>query len=249
MSDLLSAAAAALGTPEDLVRRSAEARASESGSSVDEILAAWAGGEAVASPASTAPELPPVDEASPEPPILTEDEPVEMVIDGPPSQPAVATAASQGTYKPPVLIGAKDKPGTIILGAIGLFLVVLLMGLVGPSITTEQPGARTSEIPYSQTAADGRDVYDSLGCAACHTQMVRPIVADVGLGTVTLNDSNQVLGDRRFGPDLSDIGTRMTVAQIELTIAGDDGHAPHRLADDDMGALIAYLSESRTSGG
>ncbi|MEX2250896.1 MAG: hypothetical protein WD895_02355, partial [Acidimicrobiia bacterium] len=44
MSDLLAAAAAALGTPESLVRRSAEARASASGMTVDEVLAAWAGG-------------------------------------------------------------------------------------------------------------------------------------------------------------------------------------------------------------
>lgn len=42
----LSGAAAAMGLPEALVQRSAEARAAETGASVDEILAAWAGGEA-----------------------------------------------------------------------------------------------------------------------------------------------------------------------------------------------------------
>ncbi len=42
----LSAAAAAMGLPEALVERSAAARAAETGASVDEILAAWAGGEA-----------------------------------------------------------------------------------------------------------------------------------------------------------------------------------------------------------
>ncbi len=53
MSDL-AAAAAALGIPESLVQRSAEARAKASGSSVDEILAAWAGG----GPAPAAPSAP-----------------------------------------------------------------------------------------------------------------------------------------------------------------------------------------------
>lgn len=48
MSDSLSAAASALGAPEALVKRSAEARAKASGVSVDDILAAWAGGGAVA---------------------------------------------------------------------------------------------------------------------------------------------------------------------------------------------------------
>lgn len=50
----LSAAAEAMGLPEALVQRSAEARAAETGQSVDEILAAWAGGETVAPSAPAA---------------------------------------------------------------------------------------------------------------------------------------------------------------------------------------------------
>ena len=46
MSDL-SAAAAALGIPEAIVQRSAAARAAETGMTVDEVLAAWAGGGSV----------------------------------------------------------------------------------------------------------------------------------------------------------------------------------------------------------
>ncbi|MCA1735680.1 MAG: hypothetical protein LC739_06110 [Actinobacteria bacterium] len=69
MSDL-AAAASALGAPEAIVRRSAEARAKASGISVDDILAAWAGGSSAPSatvePAATesAPaSTPPVTEA------------------------------------------------------------------------------------------------------------------------------------------------------------------------------------------
>ncbi len=51
MSEFLSAAAAAMGLPEALVQRSAEARAAETGSSVEEILQAWAGGGEVPAPA------------------------------------------------------------------------------------------------------------------------------------------------------------------------------------------------------
>ncbi len=47
MSDL-AAAAAALGIPEALVQRSAAARAAATGMTVDEVLAVWAGGGAVA---------------------------------------------------------------------------------------------------------------------------------------------------------------------------------------------------------
>ena len=250
MGDLLAATSTTLGLPEDLVRRSAEARAAEADSSVDEILTAWGGGEAIAATSSAAPEPPPSVEVSSAPPAQQEDVAPEIVIETPPAQTAPMATAPPGTYQPPVLVGVPDKPGMIILGAIGLFLVVLLMGLIGPSVATDEPGSRTSEIPYSQTAVNGQRVYASLGCAACHTQMVRPVVADVGLGAVTLNDTNQVVGDRRFGPDLSDVGTRMTSSQLESTVTGDTTtHPPHNLAPKDMTALVAYLLESRNSGG
>ena len=76
MSDL-AAAAAALGIPESLVQRSAEARAKASGASVDEILAAWAGGgtapsaaaaETVAAPEPAAPPAPSPEATAPTPP-------------------------------------------------------------------------------------------------------------------------------------------------------------------------------------
>jgi mono/diheme cytochrome c family protein len=49
MSDLVATAAAALGVPEALVRRSAAARATATGITVDEVLTAWAGGGTLAS--------------------------------------------------------------------------------------------------------------------------------------------------------------------------------------------------------
>jgi len=253
MSDSLAAAAAALGMPEDLTRRSAEARAAETGSSVDEILSAWAGGEPVAaiSP-DEEPDMAPA--ASPdEEPEVTSEKPVatpDVVIEPAPGPVSSVPAAPSGPRRPPVLVGATDKPGTIIVGVIALFLVVLMMGLIGPSVSADEPGARTSDIIYSALALDGQAVYSKLGCASCHTQMVRPVIADVGLGPVTLNDSNQVLGARRFGPDLADIGTRMTPSQLHSTVTGDTtSHPQHDLADKDITALVAYLSESRTSGG
>ena len=54
VSELLDTAALALGMPADLVQRSAAARATENGTSVDDVLTAWAGGAPVAV-ATTAP--------------------------------------------------------------------------------------------------------------------------------------------------------------------------------------------------
>lgn len=91
MSDL-SAAAAAMGVPESLVRRSAEARAKATGATVEDVLAAWAGGgqppapaPAAASPAPTPPATGP---ASPPPPA--------PAVPEPPTPSVVAPEAAEG---------------------------------------------------------------------------------------------------------------------------------------------------------
>lgn len=257
MSELSAAAAAALDIPEAIVMRSAAARATETGMTVDEVLAAWAGGGAVAAPPASAPssaEAP--DSAVPEPePEETEtveelsstQTAEEDIAAAAVSQPASAAPASTVSGRPPVLVGKSDNPIAVFAGVVGVFVAVFLVGLVGPAAPTENPGARTSELPYTATAETGREVYLSVGCAACHTQLVRPIVADVGLGGVTLNDSNQVLGTRRFGPDLSDVGTRLSGSQIEATITGLGSHPALSLSQTDLEVLVAYLVESQTS--
>jgi cbb3-type cytochrome oxidase cytochrome c subunit len=136
---------------------------------------------------------------------------------------------------------------TVLAGVIGLFVAVVLVGLVGPSIATENPGARTSAITFSEAGLQGREIYQNLGCGSCHTQMVRPIVSDVGLGAVTLNDSNQILGTRRFGPDLSNVGTRHPAGRIEAVIEGLEDHPAAVLSSSDLDDLVTYLLESATA--
>jgi cytochrome c oxidase cbb3-type subunit 2 len=241
-----------------LVERSAEARAAETGASVEEILAAWAGGEAAppadagddavsdetAADAEAAPteqeEAPAQEEAEPAPPA--------PVVDTPePAGERAPAAAPDGPFTPPVLVGSKDRPMIVVAAVLGLFFIVLMVGLVGPSMPVDTPGARSSDMDYSDDALHGQDLYLVTGCAACHTQMVRPVVADVGLGPVTLNDTNQILGTRRFGPDLSDVGSRISPSQIEAIIGGLGDHPSLSLAEEDLSDLVAYLSESATS--
>lgn len=262
MSELLEKAAAALGIPDALAKRSAEARAAETGADVDEVLAGWAGDapppEAAApspeeeappeseEPATETPDEPAAVEAEPGPAPAPAPEP-EVVVEVPEPVPVGGAPAFAAAAKPPVLVGVRDNPIPVLAGVVGLFLVVVLVGLVGPALPYDAPGARSSEIDYSELAEEGKEVYTTLGCVFCHTQMVRPVVADVGLGAVTLQDTNQVLGLRRYGPDLSDVGSRMTSSQIEAIIGGLGGHPPHTLAAEDLRALGAYLSESQTS--
>jgi mono/diheme cytochrome c family protein len=254
MSDLSAAAAEALGIPEAIVMRSAAARATETGMTVDEVLQAWAGGEAAS--AGTAP--PATETPIPESADTSPDAPVEVEAEAPTTTapPETATVplpaalpATTVSGRPPVLVGKTDNPLAVLVGAVALFVAVLLVGLVGPALPTESPGARSSELPFTESAERGHQLFLSTGCAACHTQLVRPVVADVGLGAVTLNDSNQVLGTRRFGPDLSDVGTRLTSGQIDATVTGFSGHPGLRLSLADLEDLVAYLTESKTSVG
>lgn len=97
MSDL-AAAAAALGIPEALAQRSAEARSQETGSTVEEILAAWAGGGTVpdaAKPVETVEDPGTSDEPTPSEPTPSEAAP-EVTIEIP-AQEVDATPATAGT--------------------------------------------------------------------------------------------------------------------------------------------------------
>lgn len=253
MSDV-NTAAESMGIPAELVSRSAAARAEASGSTTEEVLAAWSGGGSVATKApepeeSEAAAVEEEAEAAPTPAPTrepVEQTPLEIPAAAglPPSAPAPARPST-----PPVLVGTSDNPWAYVVGAIGLFIAVVLLALVGPSIPADAPGARTSEISYSDAASAGQEVYLSLACASCHTQMVRPVIADVGLGPVTMSDSNQVLGTRRYGPDLSDVGSRVSGTQLESIIRGSGGHQGHNLSSDDMANLLAYLLESSTAMG
>lgn len=126
----LSAAASALGAPEAIVKRSAEARAKASGVSVDEILAAWAGGEAV----TTAP--PPTPRTA-----VEEDDVAETEPSPPPSPPP----APSPVFAPPVpqiiepeeeLVEARPLRERIsVAGRVGFWSGVLLgvLGLLAAS--------------------------------------------------------------------------------------------------------------------
>jgi mono/diheme cytochrome c family protein len=103
----LSGAAAALGLPEALVQRSAAARAAETGQSVDEILAAWAGGEpmAVTAPVEAAPE--PDTDSVVETEVAAE-APAPIVTISEPAAPAASAAATPSRKPVPAEVTAGE---------------------------------------------------------------------------------------------------------------------------------------------
>src|SRR5690606_20424237 len=100
MSDQLTAAAQAMNVPEPIVERSARARAEASGSSYEEVLAAWAGGQAVAASAPA-----PVAEEAPPP--TSEPEP-----EAPAEQAPAAPAAPEAQPAPIPVAAAVDRKST-----------------------------------------------------------------------------------------------------------------------------------------
>jgi hypothetical protein len=250
MSELLASAAEKMGVPEALVKRSAEARAKAAGSDTDDVLNAWAGGEsapAAAAPPPTQPEPDTAEDTGDTPPADTAPEPPAEPAAQPAAQRVAAVAGAPRSTVPPVLVGRNDRLAGAMLGTLALLALSLLVGFAVASTPEDSSGAYTSQFAYSQFALDGRDVYRSEGCAACHTQVVRPIVADAGLGGVSMSDSNQVIGIRRIGPDLAHIGSRVqTDADLYMLLDGGSGHPSYRgLGQVELDALVAYLMESK----
>ncbi len=109
MSDLLAAAAAATGLPEALVQRAAAARAHAAGVSVDEILQAWAGGEAIASPQPAATSS----QEAPEPAAVEEAAAAEATPEPEPAPEPVAAVAAAAAVAPVGAPVAIDVPDTV----------------------------------------------------------------------------------------------------------------------------------------
>lgn len=130
MTDLLEAASNALGTPRDLVQRSAAARAAASGASVDDVLAAWAGDAPPPAPPSPEPEP----EAEPEAPASEPEAAAEPEagtvtvaedIPPPPAEPDIEYEPEPEEVLEPVPLGTRIKTAVRIGAWTGAALGVI----------------------------------------------------------------------------------------------------------------------------
>lgn len=139
--------------------------------------------------------------------------------------------------------------------ALGLRGRVLSVAAVVLAVGGVASNARAAEDPQVQL---GREVYVSEGCIHCHSQFVRPrIAAEVERWgpaqplAATLKAAPPLLGNRRQGPDLAEVGNRRSAEWQRLHLKNPQALVPGSrmpgydylfAGDDPRGdALVAYL--------
>ncbi|MFC1827055.1 cbb3-type cytochrome c oxidase subunit II [Thermodesulfobacteriota bacterium] len=107
----------------------------------------------------------------------------------------------------------EKKPILLLILATGAILVGTIITMVLPFIWVNTEADRIESVtPYTAIQQEGRDVYIREGCNNCHTQTVRPLVAEVirygdySKSGEFVNDRPFLWGSKRTGPDLARLG-------------------------------------------
>ena len=187
MNELIKKIAALLKAPEDLVQRSAEARAEASGKSTEEVLQSWSGGEVI-------------EEAVEE----TVEETVEKAAA------SIPELANNISSTPPL----KEN---FTYWALGIVLTSVFSLWITLWVPLSQVFTEANEEGDMVTVTSGAFIYNENGCQSCHSQNIRPLIPDAGIGKVstigivakgTNSSTFSNVGIRRLGPDLSNVGNR-----------------------------------------
>lgn len=139
------------GAPDHLVERSAAARAGASGVEVEEVLAAWSGGEAVAA----APPPPPAQEAAPVSPAEpVAPPPTAAPLPAPaPEVPIAATAVLEEEEEPEETVEPAPWRSRVRLGARAGAALGLFMGLASLAAASPLVLGRLTEVTEAGSAA------------------------------------------------------------------------------------------------
>ena len=153
----------------------------------------------------------------------------------------------------------------LMWGSVGVWLFAALMMLVLPvADNADRDSTLLADTDRTYRAGTveltGRNLYISEGCVSCHTQAVRPVGTDVGLGPVSIagdyaNESPALLGAYRLGPDLmhfagrADFFDRVLVqAHLEnprSVMPWSTMPSYSYLSTDELAALVSYLETLR----
>jgi cbb3-type cytochrome oxidase subunit 1 len=160
---------------------------------------------------------------------------------------------------PTGLVGQPLRP--LLRGAVAGFALAAIGAFALPAIDSNAEASILAEATRNFTADPvaelGREVYVREGCWYCHTQQVRQVRTDLGLGPVSAPgdyayDPVGLAGARRIGPDLTHQASREntgSAAWVRAHLA--DPRADHPwsvmpsfrfLSEDELTALSVYVS-------
>ena len=154
----------------------------------------------------------------------------------------------------------EERPSVVRRGAAAVFALTVLAVFVLPAIDADREPTLLADSSHDladgSAEFEGRDIYVAEGCWYCHTQQVRAIVTDVGLGPVSSSgdyayDPAGILGVARIGPDLTHAGSRaptddaswvrshLSDPRIERSWSTMPSYG--HLTDSELTALAAYV--------
>ena len=177
----------------------------------------------------------------------------------------VAAVEIDDTLDPELALEDMHGPRRLHSAAVGLFVVAAVLVWVIPWVETagvEGTVLADTSRRYDDGSleATGRDLYVAEGCWYCHTQQVRPIVTDVGLGAVSIDgdhvhETPALFGVQRIGPDLMHAGSREPTNDLAWLVShlADPREARgystmpsyDHLSQGDLEALAAYIAASK----
>ncbi len=117
--------------------------------------------------------------------------------------------------------------GILIVSMIGGFVQIV------PNLFDESLHKGTENVkPYTALQLTGRDIYIREGCVGCHSQQIRPLVAEVmryGKHSVAgehIYDRPFLWGSKRTGPDLGRVGGKYSDKWHELHLTNPRSVVP-----------------------
>lgn len=157
-----------------------------------------------------------------------------------------------------VVISAVVVLASLVLGGGPRFLrPAFAVGVVGLCGWMMASPPKTSAAPELSAAERGRQVYVAEGCLHCHSQYSRPGSSDqaiwgpASVKEKTLNLQPVLIGNRRQGPDLANIGARRSEAWLKAhfmtpRLLSPDSSMPsyaHLFNDGRGNDLVTYLRQ------
>ena len=133
--------------------------------------------------------------------------------------------------------------GILFVSSIG-GLVQIIPSLVDPSLMTPTENTRV----YSALELVGRDIYIREGCSVCHSQQIRPLLAEVkrygpySRAGEFVYDRPFLWGSKRTGPDLHRIGGKYSDVWQRMHLLD-----PREVVENSIMPAYAWLGERPAS--